>query len=408
MPNDYFIKLVELYRVIPKDNIEEFSENKFCFRGIYGVDIANKIQELKDNYPKEFLQNFEDDFSQFNIGDKISFECLLPKNESGRFFKNLESLINNKPSINKGEYFGNYYIIDMNFLGDELSFSRENIPQELKKLKNICLLISFLRKIGESNSVSTIHMILKSSIYGNFIAIDPRISINAFNSISDEFIFNDFCDLTDLNDKNHHRIEKIMLFKLAIAKISYDTYRTINDIKIEFIANHWDQICEQYENNLSVYLDNFSFDKTIQEITNEKLKFVKAIDGIIKESTTKILSTPLSLIAVLTAITVDKNFLITNIITTISLFVFGLILTMNLSLQAKIKNDIYAQAKNTFSNYDNESDRKIKRKIATALDDISATSKEFDRIIFVFYILSWLPLCLLILLLMYKAILLLC
>ncbi|TWV82385.1 hypothetical protein [Moraxella sp. VT-16-12] len=405
MTNSYFNKLVELFRSIPKDSIIEFSESKFHFNGVYSVDIAQKIEYLEEHYHSQFSENFEDDFSQFEKDEFISFECYLPKNENGRFFEDLKSLISNRRSIDRGQYLGNYYIINMDFLGNESSFSNENINLEIKKLKNICLLISFLREIGESNDSNSINMIIKSSIYGDLIVIDSKISIEVFNDISEEFVFEDnLYDLIDLNHKNSHRLEKAKLLKLAIAKNAYDKYRTINDIKIDFIANHWGEICEQYKNNLSAYLDNFSFDKTVQEITDEKLKFVKAIDTVIKESTTKILSTPLSLIAVLTAITANNNFLITNFITIISLFIFGLILTMNLNFQKNIKKDIYEQAKTTFDNHDNESNSEIDRKISTALNEIATTSKEFDKTILVFHLLSWLPLCLLILLLMCKVI----
>lgn len=409
MSNDYFNNLVELYRAIPQDCITEISEDKFCFSGVYSAGIAQIIQYLETNYSTEFAENFEDDFSLFDVGTHIFFECSLPKNEKGRFYKSLESLIDNRPSISQGQYSGSYYIIDMDFLGNEESFSNENSCQEIRKLKNMCLLILFLRKIIDNNKSNMINMILKSSVYGDCIVIDPKISIGIFNNIRNDFIFSEnFYDLVDLSDKNFHRIEKIMLLKLAIAKYAYDKYRTINDIRIDSIANGWNEICEIYKNNLSAYLDNFSFEKTIQEISDEKLKFVKAIDGVIKESTTKILGTPLSLIAVLTAITVDKNFAITNIITIISLFVFALILTMSLNFQIKIKNDIYKQAEIVFNNYDNENDGEVKKKIRTARDEIFTTSQEFDKTILVFYVLSWLPLSLLILLLIHRAILSIC
>ena len=340
MNNAQFPFLVDWYRSLQAaGGTITSSESRISFDGIFDVSIYQKIEQVASLTIGGEFENHEVP-SKSKIGQQVNFTYLLPQNDQGRFYRNLESLIKQRRSINKGVYEGNYYVMDLDFSAISDDFDENS---KMQKLKNICKLISFLRDLNDFRDESeSISFILKSSTYGNTLIIPIAINIDLFNNIHPNFSLNnnEIRDVMKSTEEGAHHQEKKLLLKLAIAQFLYQS----DEIpKLLQIANGWAEILQIYENNLSAYLDNFSFEKTSLKITEEKIKLVKAINDILKDSVAKILAMPLSYGIILLAVK-EPNIPFINIITLIALVVFGTVLSLSLSNQENLKKIIVNQS----------------------------------------------------------------
>lgn len=174
---------------------------------------------------------------------------------------------------------------------------------------------------------------------------------------------------------------------MAIAQF---LYQKEEQSKFLSIINGWAEILLVYQNNLSSYLDNFSFEKTSLEITTEKIKIIKSINDILKDSVAKILTMPLSYGAILLAVR-EPNIPFINFITLVMLIVFGLVLSLSLNNQENLKNIIVNQSCKIFSNA-KLAGGEVEKELKNAQNEVLKASKQLTCTLNLYHFLGWLPL----------------
>lgn len=336
------------------------------------------------------MGEFEDETdlpTESSINDLVQFIYFPAQNEQCRFYKNVYDVLNERRTISQGDCLGNYYIIDLDFLAVSDDFSK---TPETNKLKSVCDLITFLRGLSDINSKDDIVVfILKSAVYGNDLKISTRLVKDFFDDIRQSFSFNshEIEDLiTSTNNGVHHQ-EKKLLLKLAIAQF---LYQKEEKSKLLSIINGWDNILLIYNNNLSAYLDNFSFDKTSLEITTEKIRIIKSINDILKDSVSKVLTMPLSYGVILLAAK-EPNVPFINFITLVTLIVFGLVLSLSLNNQENLKNIIVNQSHKILSGQ-SLAGGEVEKELKSAQSEVLKASKQLTCTLNLYHFLGWLPL----------------
>jgi hypothetical protein len=359
------------------------TENTITYAGILTRDIYNKTFLLSEC---DNLGEFEDSIPlESEIGKTVELNYFLPKTEQGRFYKDLSSLMESRSSLSKGVFKGNYYIIDLGFSALTDDFDK-NIS--MNKLKNICNLISFLYKLNDLPTEKlVITFSLKSTEFGDILNIYTKLNMNIFNRISANFHLNlhDVNNLASSSNSSHY-LEKQLLFKLAVAQLVYQA--DPHDRLLEII-NNWDRLMQLYKNNLSAYLENFSFEKNVLKITEEKIKLVKSINDIIKDSVAKMLTMPLSYGVILIVIKEPMNFY-TSIIGLVSLFIFGCVQSLSLCTQEKLKEMIVKQSLKILS-VKNMEHGKVKNELEDAKKEILNESNRLSFMLKLYHIFAWLP-----------------
>lgn len=385
MQNPQFLQLIDWYRSLKEGGEVTSSERQITFKGVFTQDLYQKTERI--NQLTE-MGEFEDiPPSTDYINKSISFTYLPSQNEQCRFYNSIYSVLEERRTISKGNYFGNYYIIDLEFSAASDDFSQN---PETNKLKNICDLITFLRELGDIDGKDDIIVfILKSAVYGNDLKISTRLTKDIFNNTRQPFLFdfNEIKDLINSTGNGAHHQEKKLLLKLAIAQF---LYQKEEQSKFLSIINGWAEILLVYQNNLSSYLDNFSFEKTSLEITTEKIKIIKSINDILKDSVAKILTMPLSYGAILLAVR-EPNIPFINFITLVMLIVFGLVLSLSLNNQENLKNIIVSQSCKIFSSA-KLAGGEVEKELKNAQNEVLKASKQLTCTLNLYHFLGWLPL----------------
>lgn len=387
MINEQFVQLVNWYRSLREGGTVTSSEREITFEGLFTQSLYQETEHINSFQIGGEFEDIPPSHSQVN--NSISFTYFLPQNESGRFYQNIYRVLEDRRTISKGDYLGNYYIIDLDFLASQDNFTEKS---DTLKLKNICELIKFLRELGDVGSIENVVIfILKSGIYGNDLQIPTRLTKDIFINVSQSFSFDidEIKDLIESTDKEAHRIEKKLLLKLAIAQFLYQKDQSA-DLFLLSIIKGWNEILLIYNNNLSSYLDNFSFEKMSLEITEQKIKIVKSINDILKDSVAKILTMPLSYGVILLAIK-EPNIPFINFITLIALIVFGLVLSLSLNNQEDLKNIIVNQSCKIFSNT-RLSGGKVEEELKSAQNEVLKASEKLTCTLNLYHFLGWLPL----------------
>lgn len=387
MNNPQFLQLIDWYRSLKKGGTVTSSEREITFNGILTQELYQKTEQIKY---LSGMGEFEDETdlpTESSINNSVQFTYFPSQNEQCRFYKNVYDVLAERRTINQGNFTGNYYIIDLDFLAASDDFSQ---TPETNKLKNICDLITFLRGLSDINSNDdVIIFILKSSVYCSDLKFSTKLAKDFFDDICQSFSFNshEIEDLiTSTNNGAHHQ-EKKLLLKLAIAQF---LYQKEEKSKFLSIINGWDDILLIYNNNLSSYLDNFSFDKTSLEITTEKIRIIKSINDILKDSVAKVLTMPLSYGVILLAVK-EPNIPFINFITLVTLIVFGLVLSLSLNNQENLKNIIVNQSCKMFSNK-NLAGGEVEKELKSAQSEVLKASKQLTCTLNLYHFLGWLPL----------------
>lgn len=206
MQNPQFLQLIDWYRSLKEGGEVTSSERQITFTGVFTQDLYQKTERI--NQLTE-MGEFEDiPPSTDYINRSISFTYLPSQNEQCRFYNSIYSVLEERRTISKGNYFGNYYIIDLEFSAASDDFSQS---PETNKLKNICDLITFLRELGDIDGKDDIIVfILKSAVYGNDLKISTRLTKDIFNNTRQPFLFdfNEIKDLINSTGNGAHHQEK--------------------------------------------------------------------------------------------------------------------------------------------------------------------------------------------------------
>lgn len=223
---------------------------------------------------------------------KIELTCITPSNSENRFYSCIDDLLSIN-SVKKGVLPRYYYLVDTNYFSED-----SNKPDDIIKLNKLCDFIDKLSTLAHyhdsRNSDDDYKLVfIKNNENGksisailNIILTKDLIDIEDF----DYSILDFFSDPSSKNTPHYH--EKVGIFRNTIVEFVCE-----NKVSFQDIIKNWNDFNKLYLDNLSTYLNNFSFHKARKEIAEAEANFAEKLSKITSDIAGKILSIPVSMAA---------------------------------------------------------------------------------------------------------------
>lgn len=386
-----FKKLIALFRA----SGQQLKNGNFTYEG----DASDPIFELLTYFHKSddqiFVVNISEQPNQ--VGARCKFECPVPKNSNGAFFKDFDELLKSKKSIYKGETPKNYYIAEPSFDYSDLDTDKEK-PSSISNLEKCIDFIPELKKFSDKHfssseshgldlvfvSPATIDKPAKTIVVNTTFLRNDLDSINIDCSVLKE--------LSERKDSDTlHLEERRSLMRLAIADVLDSKPENINTFS--YLLKNWQTVLEKYRHNLDIYVNGFSFEKTRKDISKAELDFASSLNSVISDMTGKLLSIPLS-IAGVTALSTETAFTFKYWILYTGIFivcaVMLLVLYNQIGVRKRIQNSffiVFEQFKSKLNNYPDN----IKIPLELARQGVDRQSDILKFTIYAFMFFSILP-----------------
>jgi hypothetical protein len=241
------------------------------------------IQQIKVDGQNKILDEGEDFLSHIGETIEISFEAITLR---GEFKWSLDDFLNYKNKIKEPEL---YFIAEINYA----SFD-EQTTQEIHNYRQILRLINLLDVVCDhhqdiNESGARLYYILRQNkleIITNFSSEELRLSLPDLTSFLNEFLGDNLN--THLNER-----------KQILQKVLFDSLSATHKKNQRFIdlIHHIEYVVTTYRSNFDLYINEFSFNKFIDEVAEKKLSFLESINSFVSSVGLKLISLPVVAVA---------------------------------------------------------------------------------------------------------------
>ncbi|GEM_PF-2686348 len=266
-----------------KLNQETFSD----LRNFIDEAIESKescpIAQITVNKRQRAIQN-ANDLRQF-LGCDISFS-VESLDYGGRIFSSLQDFVSSNCHLKEPEV---YYICDIDYL------SSEDINNTLiVNYQKVILLLDIFDKVGDHTDKS------KHSHHEYYILREDKVAFKSH--YTDKCLPNDLDLIQSLHselvptENESHLLEKRRIF----CKVLYDHFKSLpnNESNVESILANLEKIFNQYRLAYDLYINEFSFNKFLDEISRRKLDFINQLNDIVSDVAFKLISLPIAAVVI--------------------------------------------------------------------------------------------------------------
>ncbi|KNC10011.1 hypothetical protein AC791_15495 [Klebsiella sp. RIT-PI-d] len=332
------------------------------------------------------------------IWNEASVTIKLPRDSINRFHSSISDLIN-FPSVRNGEKPKDYYLVDLDYYSDD-----QIKPINIIQLESLCRLIKALSKLAHyhdrkaSDGEPRLVFIQGTEGRTTSAILQPVITTEMLRYSDVEYTLveqlqHDF----SVEDVNHH-VEKRGIFRNTLVEFTND-----NGYDFKMLIEHWTDFRLAYDNNLSVYLSGFNFHKARKEVAAAELEFAEKTSKTISELTTKLLTTPLSLLAAIGIWKVDG--LLEQSLILCSVIFTSLVVHLIISSQHKQLNRIIHSKEVIFTPFTKKLKKypsELQEEINEAIKNLKRNEEFSIRTLRTFCFLCWMPTIIGILIMLYK------
>ncbi|MCO8164823.1 hypothetical protein NJC38_22040 [Pseudomonas sp. 21LCFQ010] len=379
-----FESVVKLYRSLAHPTVEG---GVLSFTGPSTQEICDSIKECEVLDAR--FGKFE--HVDFTAG-VVELEFRLPSSEFGKFFKDLPEFIERSPSVGKGIFPKNFFIVGLNWA----SFD-ESCPPEILKVRKMCRFIELLAMlaVGVDKDSSPDH-------YNLFFALPPEgnkpprsfLLPTAFTPPMVSFELQHVNLLEEIfNPKNQnkaHLSERKMMLCVAVA----DVLEKHQSEPSQFLAlaREWKAVVNHYRANLQSYVYGFSFEKVRREVSQAEIEYGAKLNASLADISGKLLALPLSL-AALVALKKAEGFLESVVvlggILIVSVILWFVIHNQRLQVSRLLNsfNVVFEEFQSKISTYP----EKLKKLLELTVSQVDKQGKLLDKIFFVLQFLTFLP-----------------
>jgi len=269
----------------------------------YSTVISEAIKKLRDSRTGQFAELVIDgyevtppNFDTSQSWNSLSFIFTLDASGTVPIFKSFEVLMDRSKSFVRDPLPPHFYLID-----DDILSSEEPINKRVNTLQNVCKLIVLLADLAHYHDEKG------SDEYKLvFVTEDPvkgERAITLYPYLHQEFLS---CEVGtelldslqgDNLDNNPHLLKERSIFRSSL--IEYLAGYSDGKERFKALISTWTQFRALYENNLSTYLSGFSFHKAKQEVATAQLAIADQMSKVVGDMSGKILSVPISLVAII-------------------------------------------------------------------------------------------------------------
>lgn len=276
------------------------------------------------------LDSFKNILDSKNSGKKLSIK--LTQNREFNIYKNLDELLRIRQ--NKYGHPEEFYLSDEQFsLGDE------SIPSSVNTYLNIIRFYDILDNIADYKfeKLAKKHLLFFSG---------KKLNLSVDYSVEGNLDLNNIGELETFAETTPHKEQKVLLIKKTITDLVNDSID--KDSRFVFLLNNLDLILKRVNDDYTLFISEFSFDKIRKEAEERKLKYTQKINDVFTEVQNKILVIPAALLLASSQISASETLTFKAVAVFISALLFSLMMHFLLRNQEStlmaIKEDIDSQS----------------------------------------------------------------
>ncbi|VEJ54654.1 hypothetical protein [Pragia fontium] len=389
--------IVALYRILPTP--EYNSERRlFSCECKYTQEIRQaildviqtkaSIKELSVNgdcidYDTEPLPDPKND-------DVLRIEVKAPSNSSTSFFLDINDFLGrvSNSEFLKGELPEQFFIVSDNYFSLD-----ENTNSKIESLKNLFKFTDCLSKMAhyQDNNVDKLSRKLvffkRTEKSLQPLAID--IDFNDASLLNTTLNFKILLDLHGSAKNDLHINEKKNIFISSLIELLFDIGE---DKSFSYLIKNWDELLKLFNNNLDVYLSNFSFHKVRQEIASTEIELADKCAKTLSDIQAKLLGIPISFTVVIGMLKSDSMFVLEQILCVAGLLLTSLVISSIVKTQLDNFNSIKHASEVSFGGFNEKADSpSLVDLIEKAKDNLSKQQVSTKRWLTFFRVISWSP-----------------
>lgn len=320
----------------------------------------------------------------------IELRFVLDTSGAVPIFKNFDQLMARSKSFVRARLPEVFYLLEEDILSSE-----EPLDQRIMTLQALCRLIVYLADLAHFHDEKESSDEYKLVFVAEDVAKGER-AITLYPYLDSELLTfevgTDLVDSLQMNslDKSPHLFKERSIFRATL--IEYLSGYHGGKERFKALVSTWSQFLSLYGNNLSTYLSGFSFHKAKQEVATAQLTIADQMSKIVSDISGKILSVPISLIAVI-AISKADNALESSILV-LGILIASALLAETLAAQKlqydRIKHSrliLFSSHQQKLSQYPTD----LRNYIDESVIALVANEAKLKRSIMMLRCLSWLP-----------------
>lgn len=226
----------------------------------------------------------------------LHFTFTLDTSGAVPIFRNFKELMDRSKSFVRKPLPAHFYLFEEDILSSE-----EPADDRVKSLQIICNLIVYLADLAHyhdekgSDEYKLVFMAEDIAKGERAITLQPYLDQELLSYEVHTDLLNSLQG--DNLDINTHLSKERSIFRASL--IEYLSSISGSKERFKALISTWNQFRALYENNLSTYLSGFSFHKAKQEVAIAQLSIADQMSKVVSDMSGKILSVPISLIAVI-------------------------------------------------------------------------------------------------------------
>lgn len=305
-------------------------------------------------------------------------------------FKNFDQLMARSKSFVRVQLPERFYLLEEDVLSSDVP-----LDQRIVTLKALCRLIVYLADLAHFHDEKESSDEYKLVFVAEDVAKGER-AITLYPYLDSELLkFEVGTDLVDSLqvsnlDESPHLFKERSIFRATL--IEYLSGYLGGKERFKVLISTWSQFLILYGNNLSTYLSGFSFHKAKQEVATAQLTVADQMSKVVSDISGKILSVPISLVAVI-AISKADNVLESSILV-VGISITSALLAETLAAQYLQYERIKHSRLILFSSHQqklNQYPVDLREYIDESVGALVANEKKLKRSLLTLRCLSWLP-----------------
>lgn len=246
--------------------------------------------------------------------------------------------------------------------------------------------LSFIDSIKQISK----HIFFDVNVYNAIISSDRKSVVICLDYTS-----------KDIEKLDEEKIKKISFIEKALCENDFEKQNLFINELIDFVQKHnsqlqeiFDQIVElsqNCENAYLFYISDFSSNKLKFEINTKAIEYTSKIQAVINEAQTKLIAIPSAFVLAALALEFDKCLLplsVKNAATSLSLFIFAILIQLFLANQKSILKIIESDVNDYKKEFDKTKIELLSEKFKCVSDSLK---KQKSRITIISFILWGIP-----------------
>lgn len=391
------VKFAKAYRTLGRPKLQ--TKSTFCFRAEkYSAEVCSALLELNESQAGRFdevlVDHREIDIARLGFIDDwsvLEFTYKISSAGEADVYKNFDGMLTECKAIVRGEFPKELYLIDEDLCSED----DELADIGLENLKSLCKLIICLADLAHYHDEK-----LKGEEYRLVFVEDDGAkgarTIILQPGIDKELLgYNVNCHLLEALleqnfDKNPHIVKERSIFRASL--IEFAKGQVDPRERFRLLVLNWGVFLKLYNNNLDTYLSGFSFHKAKQEVGSAELSIADQLSKLISDVSGKVLSIPISLLALIAIIKAGSSFESAVLVLGITLTSF--IMAETISAQKMQFNRISHSRMLLFSAHEKKIEiypEDLQKYLRSAIQGLKNNEKALSRSLLALRCLVWIP-----------------